>query len=115
MVVEKVDNLAFSVATTYNNTSISTSDLVEVDESGIAIRSGETPDPGETAQAGRVEYQLSGKKRDLYISKTLEQKLAAAARKSGVEVVMVTSGGQPEGQEVYELVLQDTIHWKPLT
>ena len=86
---------AFSVATTYNNTSISTSDLVEVDESGIAIRSGETPDPGETAQAGRVEYQLSGKKRDLYISKTLEQKLAAAARKSGVEVVMVTSGGQP--------------------
>lgn len=85
----------FEVATSYNNTVISPSDLVEVDESGIAVRDGQSPKAGETAQAGRIEYQLAGKKRDLYIAKSLEQKLAAAARKAGVDVVMVTSGGQP--------------------
>jgi hypothetical protein len=86
---------AFKVGTTYNNTVISRNDLVEVDESGVAQRSGQAPESGETAQAGRIEYQLVGKKRDLYVSKKLEQVLAAAARKAGVDVVVITSGGQP--------------------
>jgi len=86
---------SFEVATTYNNTLISKNDLVEVDESGVTPRDGQAPKAGETAQGGRIEYQLAGKKRDLYVSKKLEQVLAAAARKAGVDVVVITSGGQP--------------------
>ena len=86
---------SFEVATTYNNTILSKTDLVEVDESGIVPRPGEAPEAGETAQGGRIEYQIAGKKRDKYINKSLEQLLSAAAKASGVDVVMITSGKQP--------------------
>ncbi len=86
---------SFEVATTYNNTVISRNDLIEVDESGVTPRDGQSPKAGETAQGGRIEYQIAGKNRDKYVNRSLEQLLAAAARASGVDVVQITSGAQP--------------------
>jgi len=83
----------FKVATEFNNTVLSPRDLIEVDESGSPVS--DAPVAGETAQGGLIEYQLIDKSRDLRVSKKLELILANAAIKSGVDVVVITSGGQP--------------------
>ena len=85
----------FKVKTLFNNNSVSGTDLIEVDESGIGVQKDGAPPAGETAEGGRIEYQLAGKKRDKYVSSKLENALAAAAKIAGVDVVMITSGGQP--------------------